>query len=120
MSGCFYLKARDTQPVFQSTLLNPDGTIYNPTGASALELHVQLEAGTFSRTLTVIGAGSASPNVQYAWAALDWNDTAPGAVNLAAGLWRVECEIVPSAGQRVSFPNLAHRWLLVTPDLGQA
>lgn len=115
MSAPFYIKANDTQPIFQATLKQPDGTIYNPTGALALKLHVQLLTGTFTRDLTIIGDGNASPNVQYPWLATDWT-TPP---SLVAGCWRLECEILPVAGQRITFVNSGYDWLMVTPDLGQ-
>lgn len=118
MSAPFYLKNLDTQSIFQATLRKPDGTIYNPTGATALKLHVQLLAGTFTRDLGIVGAGDASPNVQYAWLATDWT-AAPPTVNLAIGCWRLECEVLPTAGQRITFINSGFDWLLVTPDLGQ-
>lgn len=105
----FTLKRGDTQPVLEVSLLNPDGSAYDPTSAVWVKLHIKLESGTVqTRTMTVVAT-----KPRYAWVAADWTGGTP----LVVGTHRMEYEVQPSAGQRLTFPNDRDDTLIITQDL---
>lgn len=111
--GVFILKYRDTQPVLQVTLKNPDALIHDLTGETVYKLHIKLqEGGTLSRDMTVVGAPTAG-TLRYTWLATDWN-----AGNLIVGTHRMEYEIVSA---RLTFPNKESEndTLFISADIGQ-
>jgi hypothetical protein len=133
----FYLKYRDTRPILEAALKNPDGTAYDLTGSADWRLHVWLADGSkLVRTMAVYGPAT-NGVVRYTWIATDWNAaSAPDAENsytigglvvgptlpLAVGQreHRMEYEIVGPSPVRLTFPNGGYDTLRITTDIGQA
>lgn len=69
----FYLKERDTLPVLEVVLKNPDGTVFDLSGSTAWKLHIFLADGTtrLVRTMTKVGA-DVEGTLRYAWITSDW------------------------------------------------
>lgn len=122
--GTFYLKYRDTEPLLEVALKNPDGTAFDLTSSTAWELHIWLSDGTkLTRTMTVYGAAT-NGILRYQWLTTDW-DTG----NLVASPTlplspsdvdhRMEYEVLTASG-RITFPNDGYDVLRVTTDIGQA
>lgn len=108
------IKRNDTQPSIRIQLINPDGTFFDPTGAtlSFFFQEVSLDpvtgakvtgAGTFTIVSATLG------QVDYAW---DASDTA----NI--GNFRAEVEVLPSGGGRTTFPGGSYILFSVVQDLG--
>lgn len=114
MAEPFYLKNRDTRPIFQVTLLNDDETAHNLTGATGAKLHIKLQDGSavLTRDL-VIDSTPTTGIVRYTWQTADWTDA------LVPGLHRMEYEVLGPGSARLSFPNSEDDSLLVLADLGQ-
>lgn len=111
----FYLKYRDTLPVLEVELLNPDGSVHDLTGATAYNLHIRLRDGsTITRTMTKVGL-DAEGHLRYAWLAADWTDP----TTLAAGQHRMEYEVLGPGAARMTWPNDGYDELRVVDDLGQ-
>lgn len=111
----FLIKRNDTLPVMRITLLEPDGSAFNPTGATLAFFfqNVTLNTTTDPKetgagTFTVVGTGSTG-EVDYAWAAAD-TDT--------VGSFRAEVEALPSGGGRETFPGGSYFLFDVVQDLG--
>ena len=114
--GTFYLKANDTRPVLEVTLLDPAGTAHDLTGATSVKLHIKLASGaTLTKTMTV-NVVPATGIVTYTWLAADWTSS-PG---LEAGMHRMEYEVIGPALARVTFPNDSYDTLAIVSDQGQA
>jgi len=110
----FCLKYRDTLPILQVVLKNPDGTVHDLTGSTAWKLHVKLEDGTvFTRDMVKVGVDTAG-TLKYAWAAADW------IAGLVVGRHRMEYEVLGGGASRLTFPNDTDHVLRVTRDIGQA
>ena len=116
--GTFYLRANDTRDVLEATLLKPDGTAYNLTGATSVTLHIKLASGTtLSRTMTV-NPDPATGIVTYTWLAADWT----GSPCLAMGTHRMVYEVIGPALARKTFPTTDEDidTLEISEDIGQA
>jgi len=111
----FYLKARDTLPVLEVALKDPDGTAHDLTGADAVWLHVSLPGGTFSREMTVDDATGGI--VSYAWVPTDW--TVAPALAAYPVPYRMEYEVIDGT-DHLTFPNDGYDELVVASDIGQA
>lgn len=122
-----WLKYGDTLPILQKVLLNPDGTPYDLTGATALKLHIRLTDDTLvTRDLVAEGPLTAGV-VRYAWVAADWDPlNVDGFLIVGPSLppvkgtfeHRMEYEVIKGAA-RLTFPNNGHDILRVWDDLGQ-
>lgn len=113
MADVFHLKRGDTTPVLERTLLNPDGTAHDLTGADNVFLHIELDDGTeLSRTMSITDA--ANGVVQYSWLASDWD-----AGNLVVGIHQMEYEVVAGT-DRASFPNDGNDFLQVAADIADS
>jgi hypothetical protein len=121
----FHLKYRDTYPVLEVELLNPDGTVHDLGGAFSVTLHIRLSDGsaTLSRAMTIYD----SPNgiVRYAWQTTDWTTgglVVGPSVPLAPGVveHRMEYEVVGPGSNRLTFPNYGYDTLRIITDFGQA
>lgn len=105
-------KLDDTGPPILFTLVNPDGTRFDPTGYS-LQLNFQLKGDTPAKPAEV-GAGSFSivdadeGEVSYSLDAAD-TDT--------AGTYRLEIEALNGSDRR-TFPQKGYVELLIDQDLG--
>lgn len=124
MGGVFYLKYRDTLPILEVALKNPDLTAYNLTGSTAWKLHIKLNTGTIlSRSMTIFGAAT-NGTLRYSWVSTDWDPA-----NLILGPTpplkpsqsehRMEYEVLASGGLRVTFPNDGYDTLRIISDIGQ-
>jgi hypothetical protein len=111
----FYLKYRDTLPVLEVVLLDPDGTAHDLTGSTAWKLHVRIEAQVFTRDM-VPDADRALGILRYTWAATDWTLGTP---TLQAGHWQMEYEVLGPGSQRKSWPNDGYDRLSAIADIGQ-
>ncbi len=111
----FHLKRRDTRPVIEVELLDPDGAAHDLTGADSATLHAQLPGGVVSREMT-IDANPALGIVRYTWLAEDWTGTPP----LVTGRWNMEYEVVGPGAARLTWPNTGYDELRIHDDLGQA
>lgn len=109
----FYLKKRDTRPILEVALKNPDGTAYDLTGYTAT-LHVSKSDGTVVTRAMVVDAAPTTGIVRYTWVADDWV-TAPA---ITTGVHRMEYEVRAGLA-RLTFPNDGYDTLEVTEDLGQ-
>lgn len=132
----FYLKLRDTRPIFETALKNPDGTAYDLTGSTAWKLHIWLSNGDkLVRTMVKQGLDTAGV-LRYTWIATDWDAASSPDVNgsyqvggLIAGPslplspsdveHRMEYEVVGPGTVRLTFPNDGYDILRVTSDIGQ-
>lgn len=111
--GVFTLKYRDTQPVLDVTLKNPDLSVHDLTGETGFKLHIKLDDGTVvTRTMTMLGAATAG-TLRYSWLSTDWN-----AGNLVVGTHHMEYEVVSA---RLTFPNKEanNDTLFISSDIGQ-
>ena len=111
----FHLKYRDTFPVLEAELLNPDDTAHDLTAATSVTLHVKLSATgeVFSRDMEIYDIEGGI--VRYAWDETDWT-SGPA---LVVGRHLMEYEVLGPNG-RLSFPNGGNDILDIKEDLGQA
>ncbi len=128
--GIAFLKYRDTLPILEVVLKNPDGSVFNLTGSTDWKLHIWLNDGTGTtkliRTMTKFGA-DAGGTLRYQWITTDWDVYASaGAVGglSLTGAWdveehRMEYEVIGAGGARLTFPNGGHDTLRITRDIGQ-
>lgn len=112
--GVFYLKQRDTRPVLEVILKNPDGSVHDLTGATVFKLHVLLATGgTVTRDMLVSGFPT-DGKLRYTWLATDWTDPTP----LVVGGHRMEYEVFATPS-RLTFPNSGYDELRIVADIGQ-
>jgi hypothetical protein len=127
MSGeIFPLKFRDTRPIIEVALVDPDGDAHDLSGVDAVWLHVWLSTGAkFSREMYVYGAAP-SGLVRYDWETADWDTTnasgylvvSPDWTRPNAGYHRMEYETI-RGGERLTFPNDGYDVLRVVIDVAQ-
>lgn len=110
----FYLKYRDTRPVLEVYLKDPDDTAHDLTGATDARLLILLEGGTALERDMVFDADRTTGIVRYTWLAADWN-----AGGLVEGCHPMEYEVLGPAAARLTFPNSEADELVITTDLGQ-
>ena len=119
--GTAYLKYRDTRPVLEVTLLDPDDSAHDLAGATSVTLHIRLKSGTVLSKAMVIDSDPTTGIVRYTWLAADWD-----VGGLVAGIHRMEYEVLGPDDERLTFPNAATLTsastdrLLITTDIGQA
>jgi hypothetical protein len=112
----FDLKYRDTLPILEVTLLNPDGTVHDLTGATAYWLHIRLASGSLiSRAMTLHGPADEG-TLRYQWLATDWTDAV---TPLVVGQHTMEYEMLGPAGARLTWPNNGYDELRILKDIGQ-
>ena len=136
--GVFYLKARDTRPILEVTLLQPDGSVYDLTGVTTVYLHILMNDGTELRRPMDINADPTTGKVSYTWVSGDWDVTTPTGSGTdanpytAGGLFagptpplttsdvehKMEYEVVDSP-LRLTFPNDGYDTLRIVDDIGQ-
>lgn len=120
----FYLKYRDTRPILEVVLKDPDGSVHDLTGATTFKLHMWLSDGTtkLTRDMTLFGP-AANGTLRYTWLATDWD-----AGNLVIGPvlplkpgeveHRMEYEVMAGTA-RLTFPNDGYDVLRILTDIGQ-
>ena len=118
----FKLKKRDTRPVLEVALKDPDGSAHDLSGADSVTLHIRLDDGTTISRAMDIDADPTTGIVTYTWQATDWTND-PG---LYPGTHRMEYEVLGPSDARLTFPNgedgsdPEYDELIITPDIGQA
>lgn len=119
----FTLKYRDTRPILEVALLNPDGTAFDLTGSTSWKLHIMLFPGGTVVTRDMVIAGLATLGIlQYTWQAADWSDLIVDQVEPAEDrewLHRMEYEVLGGSGFRATFPNGTYDQLKIISDIGQ-
>jgi len=111
----FYLKQRDTRPILEVALKNPDGTAHDLTGADSVTLNILLSTGVLISRDMEIDSDPTTGLVGYTWLTSDWTD------GLVAGTHLMEYEVLDATGDvRMTFPNYGSDNLIVTADLGEA
>ena len=122
--GVFYLKYKDTRPVLEVALKNPDGTPYDLTGSTDWKLHIRLNTGVVvTRDMTKVGADQEG-RLRYTWLATDWDQ--PGGLVVGPTLplqptdveHAMEYEVIGPTS-RQTFPGGGYDTLRIQPDLGQ-
>lgn len=132
MASVFYLKYRDTRPVLEVALKNPDGTAMDLTGSTSWKLHIKLNDGsTLMRNMVKEGADALGV-LRYTWIATDWDAVSAGGtvgglvvgptkrvngagVNVEA---HMEYEVIAGTS-RLTFPNNDYDILRIIDDIGQ-
>lgn len=115
-----YLKLNDTLPSPTLVLYNPDGTIYDLTGAGGQWIHILLSNGNeYTKAVTVVD--STAGQVRVDWATTDYSTTglvaSPDPLGRGVNDHRYEVEVVDSASARLSFPNDTYYTLHITDDI---
>ena len=134
--GVFNLKYRDTQPVLEVALLNPDLSAVDLTG-STIKLHIRLADGATRLIRDMVIQGDPLLGiVRYQWIATDWAAASGTTVDGAypTGGLIGPTPIVPSYGRllehrmefevingtsRGTFPNDGYDTLTIITDVGQ-
>ena len=109
----FHLKYRDTLPILDVYLLNPDGTAFDLTNSTAWKLHIRVGSVVVTRDMTKV-APDTEGHLRYAWVTTDWD-----AGNLTTGSHPMEYEVIGPSAARITFPNDAEDRLLIRADVGQ-
>lgn len=118
-NNTFYLKYRDTRPVLDVLLRDPDRSVHDLTGSTDWKLHIRLDDGTtLTRTMTVQGVPTAG-TLRYTWVAADWDTGQLPNPETAIVKLRMEYEVLGPSTARLTFPNDRHDVLQITPDIGQ-
>lgn len=117
--SAFNLKARDTRPILEVALLNPDGSAHNLTGSTAWKLHIYTsDSGpTITRDMVKEGADAAGL-LRYTWVAADWNAgnlPIPATPYTTEQLY-MEYEVIAGTS-RLTFPNDGYDLLVIRGDL---
>lgn len=120
----FSLKARDTRPILEVQLKNPDGSNHDLTGSTAWKLHIQVSPTVvLVRDLTKQGP-DADGTLRYSWAATDWDpavSTDPKLPTPSTPWETVELEmeykVLGGASSRMTFPNDGYDKLQILGDL---
>lgn len=109
MEPDFFLKKGDTEPAFERTLEDVDGTEVNLSGASVVFLmRKRGETATVVDAAADIDADPSSGLVSYAWAAGD-TDT--------PGDYDAEFEVTFDGGGVQTFPNAGYLHIRILGDL---
>jgi len=110
----FTLKARDTRPILEVALKNPDGSAHDLTGSSEYHLHVRLSATTvFTRDMVPEGLLTAGL-LRYTWLAADWDELP---IPTTKETWlAMEYEVVGGTA-RLTFPNGGADILRIVKDV---
>ena len=117
MGDVFRLKYRDTRPILEVALKNPDGTPHDLTGSTAWKLHIRVSAAlTLTRDLVKFGADGDGV-LRYTWVATDWDTgNLPIVSSTSLKVLPMEYEIFGGT-QRMTFPNSGYDRLEIRGDL---
>jgi hypothetical protein len=135
--GIFNLKYRDTRPILEVVLKEPDPgnpgqlRVHDLTGSTGRKLHIWLSDGSkLIRDMAVEGLETAG-TLRYVWIATDWDPVSGGGTigGLVAGPTipltpgqiehRMEYEVIGPSGARLTFPNDGYDTLRILTDIGQ-
>ena len=105
----FYLKQHDTLPALEASLINPDGTAVDLTGAAVKFVMTAADGTPVVDAAGAIVAPATDGKVRYDWLA---EDTA------VPGAYRAEFEVT-FVGSRYTFPNNDYLAVQITKSLGQ-
>jgi len=121
MAGIYSLKYRDTRPILEAALKNPDGTAFDLTGATSWKLQIKLADGSaLSRDMVVQGTATAGV-LRYTPIATDWNVSSGGGTvgGFVVGEHRIEFEVIGPSTARSTFPNTGYDVMRIVADIGQ-
>jgi len=124
----FYLKARDTLPIFEVVLKNPDDTVHDLTGTTGWKLHIRIGGTTTRLVRTMVKQGADTlGTLRYTFIATDWavassadTDGSFQVGGLVVGSHRIEYEVVGAGAARLTFPNDGFDTFQITTDVGQS
>jgi hypothetical protein len=109
----FTLKSRDTRPILEVALKNPDGTAHDLTGSTAWKLHIRVNGSSvITRDMVKQGLDTAGI-LRYTWVAADWD---AGALPNSEAMLKMEYEVI-GGSSRMTFPNNGHDTLKIVSDL---
>lgn len=120
MAGAiFNLKARDTRPILEVVLRNPDGSVHDLTGSTSWKLHLRTptSATVITRDMVKEGLDTAG-TLRYTWLSTDWNTgilPQPTSPYDSEELY-MEYEVIAGTS-RMTFPNDGHDLLKIRGDL---
>jgi hypothetical protein len=118
IGGVFTLKARDTRPILEVALLNPNGTAHDLTGTTAWKLHVHVSP-TLIVTRDMVKQGLDTAGIlRYSWVAADWVNALPVPTSDQQLDLLMEYEVITGTA-RMTFPNGGFDTLRIRGDLGQ-
>lgn len=103
------VKRGDRHPHIDATLLNPDGTAVDLSGASVKFLMRSVLGGVLKVNASATVVDAAAGQVSYVWGATD-TDT--------AGDYRAEFEVTFGDGTKLTVPNDSYLPVTVLEDLG--
>lgn len=114
----FTLKVRDTRPILEVVLRNPDGTVHDLTGTTDWKLHIRISPNlVITRTMVKQGADTLG-TLRYTWLPTDWD-----AGNLPAYVrayqpkhLEMEYEVI-SGTDKLTFPNSGYDLLKIIGDV---
>jgi hypothetical protein len=113
----FSIKYRDTRPVLEVALKNPDGSAHDLTGTTAWKLHIRLSSSTvMTRDLVKQGLDTAGV-LRYTWVSTDWNaGSLPSVPAHSVKEFPMEYEVLAGT-VRLTFPNDGYDTLQIRGDL---
>lgn len=118
----FTIKSRDTRPILEVVLRNPDGSVHDLTGTTAWKLHIRTApTAIFTRDMAIEGVET-NGTLRYAWTVEDWDATNPaGALPANVRVYKpvsLEMEYEVFGGTaRLTFPNDGYDLLKITGDV---
>lgn len=116
--GMFTLKSRDTYPVLEVALKNPNGTPHDLTGATGYELHIKVSGDLVLVRDMELGGLPTTGVLRYPWVETDW---AEGNLPLVSvGKTKdlpMEYEVTGGPAGRLTFPNNGTDTLRIVGDL---
>jgi hypothetical protein len=113
----FAIKYRDTRPILEVALVNPDGTAHDLTGSTAWKLHIRVSSTvTLTRDMLKTGLDTAGI-LQYAWVAADWDPGGLPSPGVGVRELPMEYEVV-GGSSRMTFPNVGYDSLKIYKDIG--
>jgi hypothetical protein len=113
LTTTFALKKGDTLPALSVTLLNPDRTTHDLTGATRVDLHIELEDETKIAREMAIDADPTTGIVTYAWVAADWDTL----VVSTKQHHKMEYQVTRPGSATQTFPNRGYHRLEISEDL---
>lgn len=114
----FTLKVRDTRPILEVALKNPDGSAHDLTGTTAWKLHIQVSPTViFTRDMAIEGP-QADGILRYTWQAADWDVLPTWVRKYQPKELEMEYEVFGGAEPRQTFPNGGYDILRILGDVG--
>jgi hypothetical protein len=114
----FTLKARDTRPILEVQLTNPDGSVHDLTGATGFKLHIRTSRSTIITRDMVKQGLDTDGTLRYSWATTDWDS---GMLPIPTSQYHskecpMEYEVI-GGSSRMTFPNDGYDILVIKGDV---